>query len=374
MARRLALPLLLLAVLLAHWGLGQAVWRLRRHWQVESAPPPRIAAVFTRELKPSAPPPPPPQGHLATLAAPPRPAGVTAAALAPLAPASASEPAPTKLLEPLVPSALAQAASGSVPAAQASAAANGNGSKDDGEPGPEWPLSTRIDYSLSGYYRGEITGSSRVEWLRDGAHYQMHLDLVVGLESAPLLSRSMSSDGHLGAQGIEPKRYDETTKVLFGEPHLATVRFEPGRVQLADGHFEPVAAGAQDAASQFVQLTWLFLTGRKALQTGVSVDIPLALARRVYPWRYTVLGEEMLNTRYGVLDTWHLKPARTDQAMLSNDLTAEVWIAPALQYLPVRILIRQSGDNFVDMLIRSAPLQAAPTSAQSTDSKQRSPP
>ncbi|MBV8379594.1 MAG: DUF3108 domain-containing protein [Paucibacter sp.] len=361
MARRLTVPLLLLlAVLLAHWGLGEAVWRLRQDWQTESPPPPRIQAAFVRELKPSAPPPARP--HLASFAAPPRPAGVTAAVLAPLSAASA--PA----LEPLKPP-----ASAPVALASASASSSGNGAKDDGEPGPEWPLSTRIDYTLTGYYRGEITGSSRVEWLREGAHYQMHLDLVVGAESAPLLSRSMSSDGHLGPNGIEPKRYDETTKILFTEPRQATVRFEPGRVQLADGHFEPIAAGAQDAASQFVHLTWLFLTGRKALQPGVGVDIPLALPRRVYPWRYTVLGEELLNTRYGLLDTWHLRPERTDQATLSNDLSAEVWLAPALQYLPVRILIRQSGDNFVDMLIKSAPLQAVPTSAQSTDSP-RSPP
>ena len=43
----------------------------------------------------------------------------------------------------------------------------------------------------------------------------------------------------------------------------------------------------------------------------------------------------------------------------SNDLTAEMWIAPSLQYLPARIRIRQDADTFIDMLIERKPQLAA---------------
>jgi len=353
LARLIAVALLPGAVLLAHWGLGTAVWRLRQDWAAEAAPPPRIQVAFVRALRPSAPP--PPARRLATLAGAP-------AAPAPVAPtplAAASLPALEALRAPEPPQ-LVAAEPGAASAADA------------GEPGPEWPLSTRIDYRLSGYYRGEITGSARVEWLRDGAHYQMHLDFVVGLESAPLMSVQLASDGRLGPDGIEPRRYDETKRLLFAAPYQATLHFEPGRVQLADGHVEPVLAGAQDAASQFVHLTWLCLTGRRTLAPGVAIDVPLVLPRRVYAWRYEVVGAEPLDTRYGRLDTWHLRPARGDAAMQTGDLVAEVWLAPALQYLPVRIRVRQNGGNYADMLIKSAPLQAA--APQSTTTTTRSPP
>jgi hypothetical protein len=37
-----------------------------------------------------------------------------------------------------------------------------------------------------------------------------------------------------------------------------------------------------------------------------------------------------------------------------------VWIAPTLQYLPVRIRIQQEADVFVDLLLERLPQQAAP--------------
>ena len=41
-------------------------------------------------------------------------------------------------------------------------------------------------------------------------------------------------------------------------------------------------------------------------------------------------------------------------------LEAEVWFAPSLQYLPVRLLIRQDDATYVDLVLDQAPVQAAP--------------
>jgi hypothetical protein len=91
--------------------------------------------------------------------------------------------------------------------------------------------------------------------------------------------------------------------------------------------------------------------------------MPLVLPRKQYAWQYEVLGEETLNTPMGPLTTWHLKPSRpSEQVIGGGDMTAEVWLAPALQYLPVRLLIHQDAETFVDLMLKSAPLQAAPES------------
>ncbi|MFX7071541.1 DUF3108 domain-containing protein, partial [Acinetobacter baumannii] len=90
----------------------------------------------------------------------------------------------------------------------------------------------------------------------------------------------------------------------------STVFFQGPEVQLASGAREPALPGGQDAASQFVQLTWLFLTGREALQPGRIVQFPLVLPRRQYAWQYEVLGQEVLETPMGPLPTWHLRPSR----------------------------------------------------------------
>lgn len=274
--------------------------------------------------------------------------------------------------QPVAPEQPAESASApeatAVAAATSAAASAASAVDADGEPGPEWPLSTRLSYQLGGNYRGPITGQAQVEWLRQGSRYQVNLDVQIGPSFAPLISRRMSSQGQLKPWGIAPERYDEETRFILGDPRRQTVLFLGDQIQLASGAREAAMRGEQDAASQFVQLTWLFLTGREPLQAGHVVQLPLVLPRKQYAWQYEVLGEEVLYTRLGQINTWHLKPSRP---AAGGDLTAEVWLAPALQYLPVRLLIRQSEDNYVDMTLRSAPLQAAPESALGSPSSPR---
>lgn len=364
--------LLVLVVLLLHgWG-AHELQRLQDGWARSAPPmPERLQVALVREMQLQAP---PARTNVAAAAVPVRTAAATTAgrpASTPQPPASAPEPVASAPAAP----ALAEAVAASAPLAdapassalaasavttQVAAAASAPASAAEGEPGPEWPLSTRLSYQLTGNYRGPITGQAQVEWLRQGRRYQVNLDVQIGPSFAPLITRRMSSQGLLGAAGIAPQRYDEETRLIFGDPRRQTVLFLGDQVQLPSGAREPALRGGQDAASQFVQLTWLFLTGREPLQAGHVVQLPLVLPRKQYAWQYEVLGEEVLYTRLGQINTWHLKPSRPAGG---GDLTAEVWLAPSLQYLPVRLQIRQSEDNYVDMTLRSLPLQAAPESA-----------
>ena len=352
------LAAIVLAVLLGHLLMGHTLADLRAGWGEESPLPPRLQAAFVREMKETAPPRPAP-ARPAPLSAPtpaaPRVEAVAAATPEPPA-SAASAPMPAEAPPepaPAEPPVVAAA----IPAPAASAPGD--------EPGPEWPDSVQLDYRLSGYYRGDVSGDGRVQWLREGRHYQVHLEMRIGPEFAPLVSRRMSSDGQLSARGIAPQRYDEVTRTLMRAPRQATVRFlaQPDggtEVQLADGSKHLAAQGVQDASSQFVQLTWLFLTGREALAPGRIVELPLALPRKLYAWRYQVIGEELLETPMGTLNTWHLQPLLQSDEKL-RDLKAEVWLAPTLQYLPVRLRVSQDEQTFIDLSLRAAPrMQASP--------------
>jgi hypothetical protein len=354
--------LLVLAVLALHLLLGQQVSRIHEGWVSEGPPPmpPRLKVAFVTTMTLQAPP--------AARPAPPRPpaqpaaqapeAGTQPAAKEPVqavtSAASAPEPVPQPPATP-VPAVPEPAVAPEAITAAASA-------PDAAEPGPEWPLSTRLSYALTGNYRGPVYGQAQVEWLRKGSEYQVNLDVGIGPSFAPLITRRLSSQGVLTPAGIAPQRYDEETRFLIGERRRISVFFLGGEVQLASGVREPAQRGAQDSASQFVQLTWLFLTGREPLQAGRVVTFPLVLPRRQALWPYEVLGEELLDTPMGLLPTWHLKPRPAAAPGSNGELNAEVWLAPTLQYLPVRILIRQDADTFVDLMLKGAPLQAAPES------------
>jgi hypothetical protein len=220
----------------------------------------------------------------------------------------------------------------------------------------EWPASTQLTYQLTGWYRGELYGSAQVEWIREGERYQVHLDVVIGLPIAPLMSRRMTSDGEITEQGLRPRRYDEETRVGFTEPRLLTIRFEPDSVLLPTGQSVARWPAVQDSVSQFVQLTWMFTLQPQLLRPGGTVDLALALPRYVDRWVFDVLGEETLYAPFGPVETVHIKPRRG--ARPGIDRTAEIWIAPSLLYLPVRIRIWNDEQTYIDLVIERPPLQA----------------
>ncbi|MCG3189367.1 MAG: hypothetical protein LKCHEGNO_01741 [Burkholderiaceae bacterium] len=106
-----------------------------------------------------------------------------------------------------------------------------------------------------------------------------------------------------------------------------------------------------------MQLTWLFTTQPQMLQPGRSIEVPLALPRRVEVWQYDVTGQETLRLPFGEVSTMHVKPRRLHRP--GSEITTQMWFAPDLQYLPVRILVEQGDDTFIDLQLERAPQQAA---------------
>lgn len=336
-----------------------------------AAMPPRIEVAYVREIELAAAPTVAPVLAPAPVPRKPRrtprpapaasqPAPVVAPEPAPEVVAAATQPAPPPLLvEPIAepplaaasavpaeePSVVAAAASAPEPTASAAAAF-------------EWPVSTRLSYKLSGNVRGEVHGDAQVEWVRAGARYQVHLDVTVGLPFAPLLTRRMSSDGQLTPEGLAPSRYDEDTKVAFRPRRRLAIVFGPDVVLLPDGRRLERWPGLQDTASQFVQLSWLFTLQPGLLRAGRTVELPLALPRSVDRWVYDVLEEEEVYTPFGAVPAVHVRPRRTSRP--GGDLSAEIWFAPQLRYLPVRIRIRQDAETFIDLVLSRRPEMAGP--------------
>lgn len=395
MRRSAAMPLLAAFVLLVHLGLGEQLATEARHLADGAAGDAlrRMRAEFVVELRPSTPPKRAPvetrAGRPPRLAAAPPPATAASAPDAPERPAVApieTETAPGSVaswpdvafVDPPPETADTEAA---IPDAQSTVDPTAAGSAvasatdavlspaepvpmepvpaaDPAASGPafEWPRSTQLTYRLSGYYRGPVDGTARVEWLYDGAHYQVHVEVSIGPSFAPLVARRMSSEGEVGAAGLVPRRYEEETRVILRDPRRVTVTMDDSTVRLANGQTFPRPPGIQDTASQFVHLTWLFTTQPQRLVAGESVGLMLALPRRVGPWTYDVQEAETLYTDAGAIEAVPVRPRRADRSR--GELSAELWVAPSLQYLPVRFVIRQDEENHVDLLLDRLPQQA----------------
>ena len=217
----------------------------------------------------------------------------------------------------------------------------------------DWPVSTRLTYELTGNYRGELNGDAQVEWVRVGTQYQVHIDITLG----PIISRRMSSQGELVGDRLRPSRYDEETRVLMRAPRRVTILFNADEVVLATGERRERTPDVQDSASQFIQLAAMFTTRPELLQAGTTLEMPLALRNRIGTWTYDVLGAEDIRTPFGPVATYHLKPRKVMSR--GNELSAEIWFAPQLRYLPVRIRVEQDEYTFIDLVIARRPEIAA---------------
>jgi len=339
--------------------------------QAQPPPPPRMEVAYVREMElstpaaaaPAAPP------RVATAAKPKRPkAPKPASAPQPRAEPVAAEPALAAASAPDEPASAALASAAPAASDPASSPAESLASASPSASPPasaasapefEWPASTRVSYILTGNYRGEVKGSAQVEWIRVGSHYQVHLDFIVGPTFAPVVQRRMTSDGEISAQGLLPGRYDEETKVMFGNWRRRSIMFEAETVLLPNGQRRARIEGVQDTASQFIQLTYLFSTRPELLKVGNTVDIPLALAHRVDTWTYDVVAEDTIDTNFGPLQAFHLKPRRPPDSS-GNTLTVEIWFAPQMRYLPARLYVTQDAQTYADLVIERRPELAGP--------------
>ena len=203
-----------------------------------------------------------------------------------------------------------------------------------------WPSDTRLTYKLGGNYRGELHGSARVLWQREGTRYHTAVEMSAGL----LASLSFTSQGDITEGGLKPEVYEENVRgrrrgVRIGED-----------VRLNNGDRIARPEAVQDTASQFVELGHRFSTGQVKLVPGAQVNFSMARPGGIDEWTYDVIGEETLHLpRLGPVPTLHLKPRPLSKPR--GPISAETWYAPSLQYLPVRIRITQGNDNYIDLMV-----------------------
>ena len=207
-------------------------------------------------------------------------------------------------------------------------------------PGDGWPADTRLSYRLGGYYRGNLYGSARVQWQREERRYQVRVDM-----SLALLRVSMISQGEVRADALLPRVYEE--QFPWGVRRLA---FDGAIVRFDNGVQQPQPPALQDTASQFVELTHRFASGLEELKVGRQVKLWLARPQGMALWTYDVVEEELLQTpELGAVSAFHLRPRPI--ANPTGVITAELWFAPTLQYLPVRVRIDLGEGNFVDLMV-----------------------
>jgi hypothetical protein len=198
--------------------------------------------------------------------------------------------------------------------------------------------SVLLRYKVTAHARNQLWhAGGELHWRHDGSEYEARLEL-----SAPLFpSRVQQSSGRITAQGLAPLRFSDRART----EEAAHFQREEGKVSFSSNRPDAaLMAGAQDRLSVLLQLGAFIAGDPKKFPPASTLVIQTAGTRDAEPWEFTVEGEERLELPGGALNTLKLtrKPRR------EFDQKVELWLAPAMDYVPVRLRLTQPNGDWVD--------------------------
>ncbi|MES2183259.1 MAG: DUF3108 domain-containing protein [Pseudomonadota bacterium] len=204
------------------------------------------------------------------------------------------------------------------------------------------PGSVRLLYNIEGFAKG-LTYHARSEllWQQDGGRYEARLEISAFL----IGSRVQTSTGRIGPAGLLPERFSDKAR----SEQATHFDYEGGRIVFSSNAPQvPLAPGAQDRLGLFLQLGALLAGDASRYPAGATITLPTAGPRDAADWTFAVGAPENLHLPAGDITAIPLDRApRKDY-----DTRVEVWYAPALGWLPVRIRITQFNGDFIDQQLR----------------------
>ena len=190
-------------------------------------------------------------------------------------------------------------------------------------------------------YRGESNKfpfrvSGELVWRQDGLGYDARLTM-----SAFVLSWVYTSRGELGAQGLLPLRYSEKQRSEVA----AHFERDKGRISFsANTPAVPLLTGAQDFLSVMLQLASVIGGEPARYPVATAITVQVAGPRDAEVWLFTVERQETLRLPGGEQGT--LKLVRHPRRQFDQEVA--IWLAPAMNWLPVRLRITEHNGDYLD--------------------------
>ncbi|NIE66769.1 DUF3108 domain-containing protein [Burkholderia sp. Ax-1719] len=206
------------------------------------------------------------------------------------------------------------------------------------------PPSGELEYDT--FFNGARNAPGTIHWKSDGQHYEM----VVSIPLPFVGTFSWTSHGHVDAFGLAPDQYIEKrgrrpadfTVFNRKEKQIVFTR-TPNSLALPDG--------AQDRFSMVMQLASLVRGDPDTYKPGVTREFYVADNDSGEIWPITTIGDESVSTDHGYVTARHfMRLPRHD----GDKRRIDVWLAPALGWLPVRLVQTEPNGTEVELLWHGA--------------------
>jgi hypothetical protein len=201
------------------------------------------------------------------------------------------------------------------------------------------PEPARMHYEVTVHRHGlALGGRAQLDWRHDGQQYEATLE-VTG--PAGFNRRTQRSTGRITDEGLAPGYFSDRARseqATHFDREKGRVVFSNNRPQAA------IADGMQDRLSVVVQLSMLIGGQPGRFPAGTQIVIPTASTREAENWIFSVEGEEDLDLPGGKVRALKLQRApRGDY-----DQKLELWLAPRMDYAPVRLRLTNPDGGAVD--------------------------
>ena len=204
------------------------------------------------------------------------------------------------------------------------------------------PASATLKYDVQGQAKG-FNYHASAELLWQNKHNQYNAQLEVGMFLVG--SRTQTSAGQIGSEGLMPTRFSDKNRselAVHFQRDKGIISFSANTPDV------PLLKGAQDRLSVVLQLSALLAGDPTRYPAGTMLSFQTVSQREAEVWQFKVEKEETVVLPYGELPS--IKLQRTPRR--DFDQRIELWFAPSLGYLPVRLRITNANGDFVDQLLR----------------------
>ncbi len=210
------------------------------------------------------------------------------------------------------------------------------------------PGSTQLEFSVLASRKGlSLPAQSTLVWQTDGSGYRASLVIRAALGMGR--DRSQTSVGTIDpVLGLQPQRFGDKNKTEVAT-HFDRSRMPPAIRFSSNTPEAELLPGSQDRLSVLLQLAAMLAGEPSRYVPGSAVLIHTAGSRDAGLWHFRVGNVEPLELPAGKLSALHL----VREPMHTYDNRVEVWLAPALGHLPVRILWTQANGDVVDQRLAS---------------------
>ena len=207
----------------------------------------------------------------------------------------------------------------------------------------EWPAKLRLDYDVTAS-RGpfSLSGDSILTFERTGKDYS----ITVNTDAAAFFHARQTSRGTIEAGGLQPIEYVETRTARSAQTTTFDWNAKLVHFSIAPDSPSPTEPGLQDRVSLLVQLAFPL----HAATAEGPLEIPVAGARRVGPYRLLRLGVEALKVSVGTVEAAHFERAEDRDRL-------EAWFAESWCGLPIRLRFTDKNGGVIDHRMRGASIQ-----------------